>query len=148
MVEIADVHRVEEPKARKPHSCYECHGPIEAGEAYKRVTTLFDGAWTTMKICDDCWHLGLTFEDWEYGMLSENVKQGFKGHDNPPPEILRFYARYYASLSKGAPLKTAPFIMGEFGEQARDLGFGYRRVAYALKEAADLLQQASNAIED
>lgn len=138
MVEMADVHRVEEPTARKPHDCYECHGRIESGHTYKRVTTLFDGAWTTMKICEACWELGLKFDEWEYGLLSESVRSC---GTPSPPEVVQYHARYYEALTRDASLKTAPFIMGKFGEQAKDLGFSYRRVAYALQEAAEMLHQ-------
>ena len=41
-------------RARKPHRCYECRGTIAKGESYNSHEGLWDGRWSTYKVCLDC----------------------------------------------------------------------------------------------
>lgn len=52
--EPSDVWCLTEPKARKEHKCCECGGTIRRGERHKRVSSLYDGRWSTFRRCADC----------------------------------------------------------------------------------------------
>lgn len=41
-------------KARKPHTCCECHDAIQPGETYQRITGMWDGQIDTYKTCLPC----------------------------------------------------------------------------------------------
>ena len=41
-------------KARKEHHCSDCNDPILPGETYQRIGSLFDGRWSTLKVCRRC----------------------------------------------------------------------------------------------
>lgn len=47
------VYDAQRPIARKQHTCSECGCPIEAGERYERVKTLYD-RWDTYRTCYRC----------------------------------------------------------------------------------------------
>ena len=47
----ADVYRSSTPRARKPHRCGECGGPIEPGEKYEYVFGVWDGWIGVFKTC-------------------------------------------------------------------------------------------------
>lgn len=51
IAEFADTRIV---KARKPHTCTACRGPIPAGETYERMSAMFDGAFFVDKLCRRC----------------------------------------------------------------------------------------------
>ncbi len=44
-------------KARKPHRCHECHGPINPGDSYKRSSGKWDGRVDTYAECALCMEL-------------------------------------------------------------------------------------------
>ncbi len=48
------VYGLEQPRARKPHTCCECRGVIQPGEVYNRHHGIWDGSASTFKICVDC----------------------------------------------------------------------------------------------
>jgi len=50
----ADVYDEAWPVARKEHRCCECSSTIKPGEAYQRVTQLYDGMWEEYKTCELC----------------------------------------------------------------------------------------------
>lgn len=41
-------------KARKSHRCEECSEPINPGENYVYVASLYDGSWSDYKFCRRC----------------------------------------------------------------------------------------------
>jgi len=41
-------------RAKKPWRCTECNGTIPVGETYERIGSLFDGSWSTFRLCGDC----------------------------------------------------------------------------------------------
>lgn len=41
-------------KARKPHQCSECHGPITVGEQYQRASYKFEGDFHMDRRCAPC----------------------------------------------------------------------------------------------
>ena len=51
---MPDVYRIEKPKARKEHKCYECRGVIAVGEAYCLHSGIWDGKASRFKVCSDC----------------------------------------------------------------------------------------------
>ena len=52
--DYADVFQQHVVKARKEHKCIECHCKIHRGDLYQRTRMLFDGAWSTSKLCARC----------------------------------------------------------------------------------------------
>jgi len=52
--ETADIWVEVKRRARKVHRCSECRGEIKKGETYTRISSLYDGRWTTSKQCEDC----------------------------------------------------------------------------------------------
>lgn len=44
-----------ERRARKQHKCGECRRMIEPGELYQFWVTLYDGNFSTQKMCSHCW---------------------------------------------------------------------------------------------
>lgn len=67
-------------KARKAHRCYECRGPIEAGEEYEYTFGKWEGDIGTFKTCMLCaelrqWaRISVPCFCWYYGDLHENVR--------------------------------------------------------------------------
>lgn len=68
-------------RARKTHTCGECHRQIETGEPYLYIAGVWDGDFGTHKICHDCQSVidaffcnGYVFEQvWEF--LDEHVRE-------------------------------------------------------------------------
>ena len=75
------VYRIEKPKARKEHKCYECQGVIAVGEVYHYHSGIWDGEAARFKVCVDCEALrcevdkGETDSEWltPFGNLYESV---------------------------------------------------------------------------
>lgn len=60
--------------ARAPHVCSECRRTIERGEPYRRIGWLFDGGWSTSKICAHC-RIGA---DWLNAECSGHMADGVR----------------------------------------------------------------------
>ncbi len=58
--EAPSVGRMTWPKARRDHTCCECHGTIAAGEKYRSCWGVWDGEAATYRTCGDC----LDLEEW------------------------------------------------------------------------------------
>lgn len=56
--EYAQVWDEKWQKARKEHRCNECPFPIEKGETYMRVGSLFEGKWETFRRHKECENAG------------------------------------------------------------------------------------------
>lgn len=41
-------------KAAKEHRCSECRRAIAKGENYREIRSLFEGSWSTVKVCAHC----------------------------------------------------------------------------------------------
>lgn len=52
--EPADVSHVDDVRARKPHRCDDCRGPIAIGETYRRAKFLQEGYWSSFAMCPAC----------------------------------------------------------------------------------------------
>jgi hypothetical protein len=52
--ESVDVWSESTRRARKPHTCEECHETIAPGDTYVRVATLYDGSWSDHALCSGC----------------------------------------------------------------------------------------------
>jgi hypothetical protein len=50
----ADVWKVRTVRARRPHVCMECDLPIPVGCYHRRISSLYDGEWTTMRVHAEC----------------------------------------------------------------------------------------------
>lgn len=51
---LPSVVRCEWRKARKPHVCCECNGPIVPRARYEHVDGCWDREWSTYKTCEVC----------------------------------------------------------------------------------------------
>ena len=71
--ELPVVFKDSETRARKVHRCCECDGRIEVGETYHLVKGLWDGMWSTYKVCVDC------------DALRQDVDKGVKWMDERTP---------------------------------------------------------------
>ncbi len=84
------VYGLDQPRARKPHTCCECRGVIQPGEVYNRHHGIWDGSASTFKICVDCEAM-LNGLDGEcapaFGYLWEDIDEG-----GDPEEKARFEA--------------------------------------------------------
>ena len=59
MAEVADIYEVVQRKARKAHHCSSCTrrgspARIQPGDIYEEHRSLFDGRWSTLRICGRC----------------------------------------------------------------------------------------------
>ena len=52
--DVAVIWTETHPVAHKQHKCCECRGVIQPGERYVVVRSLYDGAWSTSKVCWTC----------------------------------------------------------------------------------------------
>lgn len=59
--EPLSVCNVKEVKARKEHTCDECHETIKKGQSYYRWSALFEGSWSNGKRCLPCWRIGVDY---------------------------------------------------------------------------------------
>lgn len=66
-------------KAAKPHTCEECRETINIGDKYSYTTSLFDGSWSTTKMCLSCKEIGDHFAcgGRVIGMLWEELEEYF-----------------------------------------------------------------------
>lgn len=68
-------------KARRPHTCVECHRRIEPGSDYVRVVGKSDGRIWMVKLCAACDEILKEFSQgaWAFGELWENFRGTWKG---------------------------------------------------------------------
>ena len=52
-----EFYRVTKPRAKKPHQCFECGGPITPGERYEYVTGKWEGFFDQFTTCERCYDL-------------------------------------------------------------------------------------------
>ncbi len=82
------IYRAAYPKAAKSHQCDECRGTIEKGEQYRRIEGLWDGTWSTFKVCTECHKLR---EDMGNLMPFQDLYQAvFNEPDRHPDLVTRF----------------------------------------------------------
>jgi hypothetical protein len=66
------------PKARKPHTCYECSRPINPGEIYHRFVGKWEGELQRFDTCYLCHEIRAVFscgEGWIWGQLWEDMQE-------------------------------------------------------------------------
>ena len=56
--DCATVYNVDTRRARTEHACVECRVPITRGEQHVYTTMLFDGAWSSYRMCLLCTEIG------------------------------------------------------------------------------------------
>ena len=56
--ETATVYDVSKRRARKEYQCCECRGAIGLGELHEHTSMLFDGAWSSYRMCLLCREIG------------------------------------------------------------------------------------------
>jgi len=54
LAEQCDVWIETDRKARKQHRCCECREPIEPGEKYIQINSVYDGSASTDRMCSTC----------------------------------------------------------------------------------------------
>lgn len=52
--EYAELWEERHQRARVPHRCSACRETIRPGDRYRRIESLFDGDWSTVKQCARC----------------------------------------------------------------------------------------------
>ena len=77
--DYADAGSTEVRTARKEHECEECGELIAKGTKYQNETTLYDGRWSTHKICLSCVEIRDHFQcdGWLYGHLWSDLEENF-----------------------------------------------------------------------
>jgi hypothetical protein len=76
-----EVYSSTKPKARKPHQCEECGGPILPGEKYEYVFGKWDGYVSTFKTCERCFDIRQWVKNnvpcfcWAHGNMIEDAKE-------------------------------------------------------------------------
>lgn len=77
--ETAQVYNATTPIARKAHRCEECDETISPGSKYELIKMLFDGSWSTSRICMSCSEIGDHFNcgGRVLGMLWEELEENF-----------------------------------------------------------------------
>ncbi len=75
--EPADVWSQRDRKARVPHRCGECQRTVDTGETYRLFKWLYDGRWSSAKVCRHCLAAGEWLDvvcgGWPVGMLREEL---------------------------------------------------------------------------
>jgi len=61
--DVASVWNVKTVKARTPHVCDECGETIVPTQQYERASGLFDGEWSTWRICLPCCEVSAEFTE-------------------------------------------------------------------------------------
>jgi hypothetical protein len=103
-------------KARKPHRCYECGGPIFAKEKYKRSTGKWDGEVITYRECCGC----MEMREWAeisvpcfccnlLGDLHETIREMVEDVRHTVPGFFFEYGRRYIKLKRRRNL-VAPVL--------------------------------------
>lgn len=59
----AEVWSVKRVTARKAHVCAECREMIQPTQQYERAVGLFDGEWSTWRICLSCCEISVEFTE-------------------------------------------------------------------------------------
>lgn len=75
--DIATVYERVERRARKRHQCVECDHCILPGHQYIEIRMLFEGQWTTDRICEVCARVGddLCCGAWPLAALWEHIRE-------------------------------------------------------------------------
>ncbi len=75
----ASVFNSHEPKARKPHKCFECGASIPIGALYERVSGKWEDKWATYRFCLPCSEIGKEFSDHgrSFGYLWEGMNEAW-----------------------------------------------------------------------
>ena len=72
----SEFFEITEPKARKPHKCYECGIMINPGDRYERVAGKWEGEFATFETCLFCVEVRKVFscgESVSYGELWDSM---------------------------------------------------------------------------
>ena len=71
------------PKARKPHRCSLCTGPIHPGDTYNRSTNIYDGRIYDWLTCQPCLEDGIfnIVWDWSYGTFYDEGIDADAAHE-------------------------------------------------------------------
>jgi len=92
--EICPVWEETTPRARRAYTCCECSGPIRVGERHHKVSSLFDGSWSTSRSHERCHAISSLLQAdcdvYCVGMLRECLHAQSAGY---LPEDLRPYAK-------------------------------------------------------
>lgn len=78
--ETATVYDATTRRARRVHSCDECRAPVVVGERHRFISMLFDGAWSSHRLCLLCDEIGNHFACGSgriLGQLWEELEENF-----------------------------------------------------------------------
>lgn len=88
------VYLAKQVKARKSHVCEECRNTIRAGDAYERVSGLWEGQWETFRTCLGCVSLRQYTEGyvpcvcWQHGNMVEDCLETLQEYAHELPGML------------------------------------------------------------
>lgn len=149
MTILPDVFEHSDPIARKRHTCDECGATISRNRRYHRVRGLWDGHWSTFKICEPCWDLWATFDEVAFGLLHDRVRGGFNFIDIADrPELLAYEARRLFAVSQTGRDEPSMYDVRDLDEHGKALAAKARRYAYRLEDAARLLEEAVDVVRE
>ena len=88
------------PKARKPHCCGECCGPIAIGETYEYTAGKWDGDVYQHRICASCLALRAYVTEhvpcfcWAFGRMREDARETIGEYRRELPGLWFGWARH------------------------------------------------------
>lgn len=103
---MSDIQKSIQRRARKPHTCCECHQPIRVGETYQYFHGVFDGSPYSEHMCSTCNEVARAWfkyarelriaDEVGFGQLAEAICEGVKEQEwlaaNPPERPVQIYA--------------------------------------------------------
>lgn len=78
------VYSARDVTARKPHRCYECERPIEAGERYRYTFSVYDGYASSIHTCSHCRDIQQWVANnipcfcWMHGSMLDDAKEAIR----------------------------------------------------------------------
>lgn len=106
-----DISRWEERRARKPYRCDECTGPISPGDRHSVNVVLYDGGWSTYRICAPCMDGPVAFVEKNcgcvpWGGLSEHLVEVFRHYEFRHPGVKFCVGRMIVGLGRRAGVRA------------------------------------------
>lgn len=90
-----EFYRMAIRRARKPHKCEECNGPILPGDAYEYASGKWEGYFSTFFTCEACRDLRVWVKNnvpclcWAHGNGDEDMKEAIdEAYWRAPDEVV------------------------------------------------------------
>ena len=99
-------------KARKAHKCEECNRSIDAGETYYYGTGMYDGDFSTHKICRHCWvaceWLNANCSGFLHNTVYEDIEQHVEEYGYTKAKAVPGLARIVIGMRRDWIVKRGP----------------------------------------